>query len=245
MNTETNRPQWVIQAEQYLDQAYDHYERDEYDKTLEACDTALELDPDLADAHNVRGVVLEALGNRLDARKAYEQAIRLDPDHIEARENLADLKAELVPHGRLVTIATFSHPTEAYIPKTKLEAAGIWAFVADEYTVTMYWLYSNAIGGVKLQVKEDDVEQALAVLTPADSDQEPETDESDDLEDELRCPDCGSLNISYDRYAMRGVFGSWALSGFIFVVVFGLAGGFPLPLLKRKWHCRTCKYTWK
>jgi tetratricopeptide (TPR) repeat protein len=107
MNSDTNKPQWVIQAEQYLDRAYDHYERDEYDQALEACDAALELDPDLADAHNVRGVVLETLGNRLDALKAYEQAIRIDSDLVEARENLADLKAELATPGRLVTIATF------------------------------------------------------------------------------------------------------------------------------------------
>jgi rubredoxin len=118
-------------------------------------------------------------------------------------------------------------------------------FVADEYTVTMNWLYSNAIGGVKLQVKEDDVEQAMAVLAPHDQEQEPVEQETDDLEDDPTCPNCGSLDISYERYSMRWVFASWAFSGLILTTLFGALGGFPLPFLKREWYCRACDYRWK
>ena len=44
----------------------------------------------------------------------------------------------------LVTIGRYSTPYEANMVKSQLESAGIPAFAADEYTVGMNWLYSNA-----------------------------------------------------------------------------------------------------
>ena len=66
--------------------------------------------------------------------------------------------------GRLITIASFSQPIEAHLTKTRLEADGIECFIFDEHIVRMNWLYSNAIGGVKLQVKEPDVERSIEIL---------------------------------------------------------------------------------
>ena len=48
----------------------------------------------------------------------------------------------------MITVARFSFPHEAYIAKASLEAAGIDSFIADEHTINMQWLYSNAMGGV-------------------------------------------------------------------------------------------------
>ncbi len=67
---------------------------------------------------------------------------------------------------RLTTIASFSFPHEAQIAKTSLDAAGIPVFIADEHTVNMQWLYSNALGGVKLQVPSQFAEQAKEILSP-------------------------------------------------------------------------------
>ncbi|MGJ3255801.1 MAG: DUF2007 domain-containing protein [Alcanivorax sp.] len=47
----------------------------------------------------------------------------------------------------MITVARFSMPDEAHIAKSRLESEGIPAFVADEHTVGMNWLYSNAMGG--------------------------------------------------------------------------------------------------
>ena len=57
----------------------------------------------------------------------------------------------------LVTVASCSLPAEAYAIRVGLEAAGIPVVFADEFTVTMDWLLSNAIGGIKVQVPEADV----------------------------------------------------------------------------------------
>ena len=66
---------------------------------------------------------------------------------------------------RLVTIATFSFPQEAYIFKTKLESQGIQSYIEDEYIVTMMWLYSVAVGGVKLKVRESDKAPAIEIIS--------------------------------------------------------------------------------
>ena len=66
--------------------------------------------------------------------------------------------------GKMVTVATFDMPTEAHLAKGLLEANGLTAFLADELTVGVAWHLSNAIGGVKLQVAEDDVEHAASIL---------------------------------------------------------------------------------
>src|SRR5690554_3755710 len=62
------------------------------------------------------------------------------------------------------TIKTFTHSTEIIILRSRLEAEGIECFLKDEYTVDANPFYSNAIGGVKLQVREKDVSKAMEIL---------------------------------------------------------------------------------
>jgi hypothetical protein len=67
-------------------------------------------------------------------------------------------------NDRLVTVATFGGPIEANLAKNCLESAGVNAFLADEEAAAMAWHLTNAFGGIKLQVREQDAEEALAVL---------------------------------------------------------------------------------
>jgi hypothetical protein len=64
----------------------------------------------------------------------------------------------------LVTVAVFGTPAEAMIAKNRLEVDGIRALVADETTVGMAWHLGTAVGGIKLQVVQDDAELALSIL---------------------------------------------------------------------------------
>lgn len=61
----------------------------------------------------------------------------------------------------VTTIATFTVPEEAHLFRTFLESRGIEGFVLDENMVQLFWHYSNAIGGVRLAVDDDDAEDAL------------------------------------------------------------------------------------
>jgi hypothetical protein len=65
---------------------------------------------------------------------------------------------------RLVTIATFDTTGQAEAAKMVLEAAGIPVAMADENTVSLFWNLSNAVGGIKLQVREENAERAVTVI---------------------------------------------------------------------------------
>jgi hypothetical protein len=65
---------------------------------------------------------------------------------------------------RLVTIATFDQAAQARLAKNVLDEAGIPAAIGDENLVAMDWLLSNAVGGVKVQVWEEDADRAVGVL---------------------------------------------------------------------------------
>lgn len=67
----------------------------------------------------------------------------------------------------LITVISFTYPQEAYLAKAKLESEGIEVTIKDDLTAQVNNFYSNAIGGVKVQVKETDVEQAMQALLEA------------------------------------------------------------------------------
>jgi len=80
----------------------------------------------------------------------------------------------------VVTVATFDNMVDAHIALGRLRAEGVMAFLADEHLVQTDWLYSIAVGGIKLQVEPEWVEQALRILA---------TDYSDAGDESGRDPD--------------------------------------------------------
>ncbi len=70
----------------------------------------------------------------------------------------------------LITVASFSFPHEAHIAKAKLCSENIPATLADEYTIGMQWLYSDALGGVKVQVPAPFAQRAIEILAEDNSD---------------------------------------------------------------------------
>ena len=63
-----------------------------------------------------------------------------------------------------VTIKTFTYSHEISIVRGRLEAEDIECAVQDELMAQINPFYSNAIGGVKLQVRESDLERAIEIL---------------------------------------------------------------------------------
>ncbi|SRR4030042_2714525 len=131
----------------------------------------------------------------------------------------------------LATIAQFSQGAEAYIMRGRLETEGIGCFIADEHLISINWLYSNAIGGVKLQVKKSDIEKAKKILA-----------EKSDIKFQYRkgggesryvCPHCNSEDVYFEKYSRKAYIWSWLLLGI------------PIPFLKRRWKCYSCSHEWK
>ncbi len=64
----------------------------------------------------------------------------------------------------LTTVLSFTYPHEAHLAKGKLESEGIEVFLKDELTTQVNNFYSHAIGGVKLQVRSDQIDTAHRLL---------------------------------------------------------------------------------
>lgn len=71
-------------------------------------------------------------------------------------------------HNNFITVLTFYYSHQTAIIRGRLEAEGIECFIKDELTAQVNPLYSNAIGGVKLQVRESDLEKAIEILKEGD-----------------------------------------------------------------------------
>jgi hypothetical protein len=65
---------------------------------------------------------------------------------------------------KLVAVRRFRDLPEALLAKGLLESENIKCFLSDENTVGMNWMWSNALGGVRLWVREDDAPQAEELL---------------------------------------------------------------------------------
>jgi hypothetical protein len=129
---------------------------------------------------------------------------------------------------QLVTIGSYSTPYEASLVRGELEAFNIDATLADENTVSINWLWSNALGGVKVQVPESEVAEALGVLRTGESD-EPD---GQDMPQATLCPVCGSADTHY-YLDKRGSFLTW------------LVLGIPVMPAISKRECAGCGHKWK
>lgn len=78
----------------------------------------------------------------------------------------------------LITIKSFLTPSEASMIQSILAAEDIYCFLKDENAVLMAPYLANAIGGVKLQVHEEDVERAIIILKNSGVLKEPQKQES-------------------------------------------------------------------
>ena len=64
----------------------------------------------------------------------------------------------------LITIKAFDESMQAHLVKSKLESEGIDVWLLDDHSVSVQPWASFALGGVKLQVRESDVEKAIELL---------------------------------------------------------------------------------
>lgn len=69
-------------------------ESSRYAAAIEAYETALEIEPDYADAYCNLGAVRYNQGQRAEARRAFESCLAREADHVEANFNLANVLEE-------------------------------------------------------------------------------------------------------------------------------------------------------
>ena len=137
---------------------------------------------------------------------------------------------------KIVVYESFTEPIKAHIVKGLLNSYGIECFLSDELMVTLNGNFSPAIGGVKLQVFEKDIDRINVLLKSENSDPEPE--QSIENEDsKIVCPKCHSFNVSYGT-SVKKKFGLWIALLFSFIIMIPFRS---YPFTTRKaYHCFDC-----
>jgi len=118
----------------------------------------------------------------------------------------------------------------AILARSKLEAAGIPAFLPDEFIIGGNPHFSDALGGVRLLVRFEDLAEAERILDePIPSDFEVD---GVGKYTQPRCPNCFSLDVTFAELDNR-------------VTTIVLAVGLPAPLVRNMWLCHSCGQRWE
>jgi hypothetical protein len=102
--------------------------------------------------------------------------------------------------NEIVTIARFRDLPQAELACGKLEAEGIPAFLADHNLVGLSWIYSNAVGGIRLQVMREHMAEARMILNTDYSSALTNTDAAATAVDrDISCSECGSTRVRQSK----------------------------------------------
>ncbi|MBW7676027.1 putative signal transducing protein [Chryseobacterium chendengshani] len=101
----------------------------------------------------------------------------------------------------LVKFKFYETALEANRDKQILAENNIQSFIANEQTIQSDWLLSQALGGIQLQVFEDDFANAGKILTDYHENNKFSLEVEHTVEDpkfDFVCPKCGSNHIYRD-----------------------------------------------
>lgn len=132
---------------------------------------------------------------------------------------------------KLVVIAEYRDLPQAGLAQSTLEANGVPCFLENQYMVGVNWLYSTALGGIKLKVLEGDVPKAKGILQTFEAGCPEELDE-ETLTPDANCPVCGSTKIITRNYTRKFAAISLLLS-------------LPLFFFLKRNSCQECGHKWK
>lgn len=121
------------------------------------------------------------------------------------------------------TLLTTSNLAEADLLACTLQGHGFDVRVLDSATVQNSWLFSNAVGGIRVQVPDEQAADARELVKDLALRVDPET----------LCPKCSSADIHFQKISPRWFFLSILLLGF------------PLLFIGNNLHCRSCGREWK
>ena len=90
----------------------------------------------------------------------------------------------------LVTALTFDDSVSALLVKTRLENEGIKCFIFDEHINNVMPIYGQAVGGIRIKIKEEDVLKAKQLIEEWEL--RPFLNQSNET---LTCTSCGAQEL--------------------------------------------------
>lgn len=142
---------------------------------------------------------------------------------------------------KIVVYQSYIDPLKANIVKGLLDSYGIECFLTDENMSTLYSQYSPAIGGVKLNVFEKDIDSINSLISAENINSETGFSDEEEVIGPI-CPKCNSANVGYSGSVKRK-FGLWSAVIFSLISIFAMIS---YPFYQRKtFHCFDCEHEFK
>lgn len=123
-----------------------------------------------------------------------------------------------------IPLYNFSNYIDAHIILGKLQAEDIDCRLQDEHTVSINPLWTNAVGGIKLLVAEEDLDKAARLLREMEAERK----------NNFQCPKCGSNNIEFVSTPRN-------VSNWISALLSFSVGSYAIATVK-VYHCFSCGY---
>lgn len=122
---------------------------------------------------------------------------------------------------KFLLLQSFVNYIDANILLGRLQAAGIDCWLKDENLVTVNPLWTNAAGGIKLMVAQNQFEEAQQLLRQFVTEKQ----------EKFVCPQCGSGNIELVSSPREKANWLSVLLGFLLFT-------YAMPI--KTWHCFSC-----
>lgn len=139
------------------------------------------------------------------------------------------------PPGGSIVLRRYLWLADALLAKSILDSAGVECFLADEHTIRMNWLWSLAIGEVRLWVRAEDSD-AVDLLDQGWVESFAVGGVGEYIQP--RCPNCGSLEVSYRNLIKRFAYLTLLLCWLVAIIP-------PIPLRELAWKCYSCGHLWE
>lgn len=123
-----------------------------------------------------------------------------------------------------VPVQVYTNYIDAHIARGQLEEEGISCWLKDEQLVSTTPIWTQAVGGIKLMVAEEDVAKTKELLQLLDVERH----------QNMICPSCGSNNVEYVTTPRKA-------STWLGVLFGGLFFNYGLPSDK-VYHCFDCEH---
>ena len=123
-----------------------------------------------------------------------------------------------------IPVKTFDDYISANIWLSKLLNEEIDCYLKDEYTATIDPILINAIGGIKLCVNENQLQQAKELIAIFENENK----------QQQKCPHCGSLHVQYVVTTTKS--SNWLLILLSIITFTAPASG------KKVYHCYDCGF---
>lgn len=124
----------------------------------------------------------------------------------------------------MVQVRSYDNYIPAHMMLQRLEEEGIRGYLKDEYTVTIDPILSNAIGGIKLMIYEEQVERAMELINRFEH----------EYKQAVACPQCHSSNIHYITQPN-------SVTNWFTALLTWLFGNYAVTL-KKVYKCSDCGY---